>query len=305
MSRDALCGIVTRKQFLLTECDRIRNHRSSLQKQLEAARQKEEQIESELRQLNEAHFAELHKLLDAHAGPPQQKQLPAHLDLGGPREFALNSQLGNLLNNAWPTSSNTFGDIKLEATPAPAAPSIQWEGTSLGTGHASGAALSFTDVLRQNQRKRAAAEDSSVSSPGPSASAKKAKHEKGTKISLAELQQYCANVGQYWSRDTKLFDCPVCKSQLKCNSPTNACLHLVDHLGDKAFFLYKCPLEGCEYAAVRQSVVQSHVKNVHKMEWSEELKRDSVHTANKTLVYSFFGQVKAGNDGQETNSALN
>lgn len=83
----------------------------------------------------------------------------------------------------------------------------------------------------------------------------------------------------------------------------------MDHLGDTGSFPYKCPVDGCGYASVQQSSVQTHVKGTHKLEWTEELvllwtwvcetkaklqKAASVHLENKAVLSAIIDGAKQG-----------
>lgn len=76
--------------------------------------------------------------------------------------------------------------------------------------------------------------------------------------------------------------------------------HLLEHMSDKAHHPFKCPLADCALTSVRLDVVQSHVKKVHKLEWTDQMvcllstahsdtliqKEDCVNAENKRLIDS-------------------
>lgn len=69
-----------------------------------------------------------------------------------------------------------------------------------------------------------------------------------------------------------MFQCPICP-RAKMESKYNSTRHLLEHLSDKSYHPYKCPVEGCGVSSVRPDVVQAHVVSVHKLEWNAELVR--------------------------------
>ncbi|KAH7727387.1 hypothetical protein AAVH_05047 [Aphelenchoides avenae] len=88
-----------------------------------------------------------------------------------------------------------------------------------------------------------------------------------------------------------LADCPVCERTLS-SKRYNAVRHLVDHLGDKAYHPFKCTSEGCSFTSTQLAHVQGHVKAVHKLEWTEELKLMSVHVENKAAIEALMKEGK-------------
>ncbi|KAH7727202.1 hypothetical protein AAVH_05427 [Aphelenchoides avenae] len=99
-------------------------------------------------------------------------------------------------------------------------------------------------------------------------------------ISLDELRQ----------DDTlKRFGCPVCGRTVK-DAKAKAKIHLLRHLRDKAFHTHKCPTEACDFSSMILDNVASHVRSVHKLEWTVHLKSASVNTANKALVDSIMNR---------------
>ncbi|KAH7725702.1 hypothetical protein AAVH_06544 [Aphelenchoides avenae] len=148
--------------------------------------------------------------------------------------------------------------------------------------------------LISSDRKRPAESQNITGDQEPMPAVKRAKSSQ--KIGLEELRNHTAKIGQHWDRDTKVLRCPVCSSEVKAATARKACQHVVDHFGDKALFPYKCPVDGCGYTAVRPNHIQVHVKNAHKMDWTDGLAAASVHAENKARLDGILdGTHKAGN----------
>ncbi|KAH7723452.1 hypothetical protein AAVH_08931 [Aphelenchoides avenae] len=112
-----------------------------------------------------------------------------------------------------------------------------------------------------------------------------AKKKKLNEISFEQLREHVANIANLCDETTGEFKCPVC-ARTKKESKFNSIRHLQEHLGDKAYYPYKCPVENCDTTSMRHDNVRAHVVNVHKLEWSVELKSSSTDTEKKAVIES-------------------
>ncbi|KAH7699456.1 hypothetical protein AAVH_33436 [Aphelenchoides avenae] len=130
-----------------------------------------------------------------------------------------------------------------------------------------------------------------VSNAPDSVAAKRPKAKKQLKeISLEQFRNYVLNLDALWDENAKNFNCPACERILNL-AKRKSIRHLLEHLHDPAVHPYKCPVDDDCFTSVRGDAVQSHVKAVHKLEWTETLRHASVHTANKAVIDSIVSQI--------------
>lgn len=140
--------------------------------------------------------------------------------------------------------------------------------------------LLHTACSGQSESKKHPINDKGKDSAPPA----KRLNKKMEEVGFDELRGHILNL-------RNLADCPVCERTLSLKR-YNAVRHLVDHLGDKAYHPFKCTSEGCSFTSTQLAHVQGHVKAVHKLEWTEELKLMSVHVENKAAIEALMKEGK-------------
>ncbi|KAH7723453.1 hypothetical protein AAVH_08932 [Aphelenchoides avenae] len=110
-----------------------------------------------------------------------------------------------------------------------------------------------------------------------------AKKKKLNGISFEELRGHITNFSSFGDETTGNFKCPVCE-RAKKEPKSKSIRHLLEHLGDKEYHAHKCPVEGCDVTSVRSDVIHTHVVNMHKLQWTEELKAASINTEKKAIL---------------------
>ncbi|KAH7715636.1 hypothetical protein AAVH_17012 [Aphelenchoides avenae] len=128
-----------------------------------------------------------------------------------------------------------------------------------------------------------ASSESSKRPSVPGGDTSKAKKKKLDGITFEQLSQYVANIATLCDETTGDFKCPVC-GRVKKESKFNSLRHLLEHLSEKEYHPYKCPVDGCATTSVRSDVVRVHVVNVHKLEWTDELKAASADAEKKAVL---------------------
>lgn len=72
--------------------------------------------------------------------------------------------------------------------------------------------------------------------------------------------------------DAGVFHCPNCPRKKK--EPKHRCVrHLLCHLKEEDYYPYKCTVPSCPYVAMDITLVMSHVRSRHKLEWTENVVR--------------------------------